>query len=206
MQNFMQTINNGDDNMVVKQELVIRDENGEFYIGGKSGIYTNTGYDMQSGNYPILKEEDNTERFFVVDLWQLGVFGSENCKATYDKENDIALVKEEDVYHYASKCIKEVTKGLEKAIAQAIIEEIKDDGGETVKLIENENARYYTKPIQIIDVEEYGEEVANEIISEQGDIDDLTTSVTYGLHDGIKSDILEFAYKYCEKQGYDLDD
>ena len=194
--------------MAIKQSLIIKDEisKEEYFVGGQSGVYTKTGYKMKSDNYPILNESDNTERFFLVDLWQLGVFGSENCKGTYDKKNDISLIKEEDVYHYASKCIKEITKGLEEAIAQAIIEEIKNDEEETVKLIENESAKYHIRPVQIIDVEEYGEEIAQEVISEKGDIDILTTSVTYGLHDGIKADILAFAYKYCEEQGYDLND
>lgn len=193
--------------MAIRQWLKIKDVNlnEEYYISGQSGIYTEDGY-KKGDNYPILTEEDNTKRFFVVDLWQLGIFGSENCKSTYDKENDINLIREEDVYHYASKCIKEVTKGLEQAIAETIIEEIKGDEEETVKLIENKKAKYCTRPVQIIDAEEYGEEVAHEIISEQGDIDDLTKSVTYGLHDGIKADILAFAYEYCEKQGYDLYD
>lgn len=193
--------------MAIRQWLNIKDVNlnEEYYISGQSGIYTKDGY-KKGDNYPILTEEDNTERFFLVDLWQLGVFGSENCKSTYDEKNDINLIKEEDVYHYASKCMKEVTKGLEEAIAQAIIEEIKGDEEETIKLIKNNNAKYHIRPVQIIDVEEYGIDVAQDVIYEQGDIDDLTTQVTYGLHDGIKGDILAFAYEYCEKQGYDLND
>ena len=191
--------------MAIKQWLKIKDENlnEEYCLTGQTGIYTEDGY-KKGDNYPILTKEDNVKRFYLVDLWQLGVFGSENCKSTYDEENDINLIKEEDVYHYASKCIKEVAKGLEDAIAQAIIEEIKGDEEETIKLIENENAKYCIRPVEIIDKEEYGEEVAQEVISEQGNIDNLTTSINIGLYDGIKGDILAFAYEYCEKRGYDL--
>ena len=136
MPNFTKNIK-GDDTMAIKQSLIIEDEisKKKYFVGGQSGLYTNTGYKMDSDNYPILNESDNTERFLLVDLWQLGVFGSENCKSTYDAENEIHLIKEEDVYHYASACVKEITKGLEQAIAQAILEEIEEDGEETIKLI-----------------------------------------------------------------------
>ena len=191
--------------MAIKQEYVIDcGYNDEYIVSGKSGIYKNTGY-KETSNYPILEEKANTERFTLIDLWQLSVFGSENIQ-TYDKKENINIVKEEDIYVFASRCIKEITDGLEDAIAQAIIKEIEEDGEETVKLIKNENAKYCTRPIQIIDVENYGEEMAQETINEQEDIDYLTKGVTIGLHDGIKADILEFAYKYCEKKGYDLDD
>lgn len=192
--------------MAIKQEYLIDcGYNDEYIISGQSGIYKNTGY-KETPNYPVLEEKANTERFTLIDLWQLGTFGSENVKQTYDAKEDINIIKEEDVYKFASKCIKEITDGLENAIAQAIIEEIEEDGEETVKLIKNENAKYCTKPVQIIDVQEDGEESAKEIINEQGNIDDLTKYVTDGLHDGIKADILAFAYEYCDKMGYDLDD
>lgn len=192
--------------MAMKQEYLIDcGFNDEYIISGQSGIYKDTGY-KETVEYPVLEERANTKRFTLIDLWQLGIFGSENVNQTYDEENEISIVKEEDVYAFASKCIKEVTDGLENAIAKAIIEEIEEDGEETIKLIRNENAKYCTRPVQIIDVQEYGEEIAEEIINKQGDIDDLTESVTYGIHDGIKADVLEFAYEYCEKKGYDVDD
>ena len=192
--------------MAIKQEYVIDcGFNNEYIISGQTGIYKDTGY-KETPNYPVLEEEANTERFTLIDLWQLGVFGSENVKQTYDKEEDINIIKEEDVYKFASKCIKEIVDGLEDKIAQAIIEEIEEDGGETVKLIKNDRAKYCTRPIQIIDIEEYGEEMAQETINEQEDIDYLTKGVTIGLHDGIKADILAFAYEYCEKMEYDLND
>ena len=194
--------------MVMKQEYLIKSgffKDDEYIISGQSGIYKNTGY-KETENYPILEEEHNTKRFTLIDLWQLGVFGSENVKQVYDEENEISIVKEEDIYTFASQCIKEITQGLEDRIAQAIIQEIEEDGEETVKLIKNRSAKYCKRPVQIIDAKEYGEEIAQEVIDEQGNIDDITTSVTYGLHDSIKADILAFAYDYCEKQGYDLDD
>lgn len=192
--------------MAIKQEYLIKcDWDSEYIIVGQSGIYKNTGY-KETSEYPILEEKANSKRFTLIDLHQLGVFGSENVEQTYNEKEDVNIVKEEDVYKFASKCIKEITDGLENAIAQAIIEEIEEDGEETVKLIKNENAKYCTRPVQIIDVEDYGKEMAQEIINEQGNIDDLTKAVTYGLHDGIKADILTFAYEYCEKGGYDLDD
>lgn len=192
--------------MAIKQEYIIDcGFNDGYIVSGTTGIYKNTGY-KETSSYPVLEEKANTERFTLIDLWQLGTFGSENVKQTYDKEEDVSIVKEEDIYKFASRCIKEIVDGLEDKIAQAIIEEIEEDGGETVKLIKNEYAKYTTKPVQVIDVEEYAEEIAEEIINEQGDIDDLTKAVTYELHDGIKADILRFAYKYCEQRGYDLND
>ena len=192
--------------MVIKQEYLIDcGFNNKYIISGQSGIYRNTGY-KETENYPVLEEEANTERFTLIDLWQLGTFGSENVKQVYDTKEDINIVKEEDIYSFASECIEFITDGLEKAIAKAIIEEIEEDGEETVKLIKNENAKYCTRPVQIVNVKEYGEEIAQEIINEQGNIDDLTQAVTYGLHDGIKDSILRFAYKYCEEKEYDLDD
>lgn len=192
--------------MAIKQEYLIKcDWDSEYIINGKSGIYKDTGY-KETSEYPILEEEANSKRFTLIDLWQLGTFGSENVEQTYDAKEDINIVKEEDVYKFASRCIKYITDGLEKKIAQTILQEIEEDGEETIKLIKNENAKYCTRPVQIIDVEEYGEEIAEEIVNEQGNIDDLTKAITYGLHDGIKADILTFAYKYCEKQGYDLND
>lgn len=192
--------------MAIKREYMIECDFGEQYIiSGQSGIHKNTGY-KETPEYPILEEEANTERFTLIDLWALGTFGSENVEQTYDAKEDVSIIKEEDIYKFASKCIQYIADGLEYKIAQAIIEEIEEDGGETVKLIKNENAKYCTKPIQIIDVQEEGEESAKEIINEQGNIDDLTKYVTNGLHDGIKADILAFAYEYCDKIGYDLDD
>lgn len=192
--------------MAIKREYLIECDFGEEYIvSGQSGIHKDTGY-KETPEYPILEEEANTERFTLIDLWALGTFGSENVEQTYDTKEDISIIKEEDVYKFASECIQYITDGLEYKIAQAIIEEIEEDGEETVKLIKNDNAKSCTRPVQVIDVKEYGEEIAQEIINEQGDIDDLTKAVTYGLHDGIKADILAFAYKYCEKMGYDLND
>ena len=192
--------------MAIKQEYLIKcDWDSEYIIDGQSGINKMTGY-KETENYPILEEDHNSKRFTLIDLWQLGVFGSENVEQTYDAKEDINIVKEEDVYKFASRCIKYITDGLENAIAQAIIEEIEEDGKETVKLIKNENAKYCTRPIQIIDVEDYGKEMAQETINEQEDIDYLTKGVTIGLHNGIKADILAFAYEYCKKMGYDLND
>ena len=79
--------------MAIKQNLIIKDEilNEEYYITGQIGIYREDGY-KKDDDYPILKEENNTKRFYLIDLWQVGVDGSERCPYTYDKENDINII------------------------------------------------------------------------------------------------------------------
>lgn len=65
----------------------------------------------------------------------------------------------------------------------------------------------WIEEVQTINVKEFGEEIAQDLICEYGndlDIDNLTEAVTLALHDGIKADILAFAYKYLEDKGYIL--
>ena len=128
--------------MAVKQNFIIKDENlnEEYIICGQTGIYTNDGYKKNSLNHPILTEDDNTERFLLIDFWQLGIFGSENCKQTYDKENGINIIDEKDICNFAQQCVQHITEGLEQKIVQTIKEEIEEDGGETIKLINNKGS------------------------------------------------------------------
>lgn len=63
------------------------------------------------------------------------------------------------------------------------------------------------KEIQTINCKEFGETIAQELIDEYGDdlnIDHVTEEVTYALHEGIKADILYFAYNYLEDKGFDI--
>lgn len=55
--------------------------------------------------------------------------------------------------------------------------------------------------IQTINVKEFGEEIAQECFDEYGedlDIDHIYNEVTYALHEGIKADIVYFAFKYLD--------
>ena len=58
--------------------------------------------------------------------------------------------------------------------------------------------------IQTINVKEFGEQIAQECASDYGEdlsIDNIYEDVTYALHDGIKADIIYFAFKYLDKNG-----
>ena len=63
--------------------------------------------------------------------------------------------------------------------------------------------------IQTINVKEFGEEIAQECVVENGEdlsIDDIYKSITYALHDGIKADIVYFAFKYLDENGIKYDE
>lgn len=68
---------------------------------------------------------------------------------------------------------------------------------------------YDSDEIQIIDVKEFGEEIAQKLASLHGDdlnIDHIYKDITYSLHDGIKADIAEFAFKYLDDNNIPYDD
>lgn len=121
--------------MAIKQNLIIKDEilNEEYYITGQIGIYREDGY-KKDDDYPILKEENNTKRFYLIDLWQVGVDGSERCPYTYDKENDINIIDEDRLDEFVEYAVKYATKDLFKNIKAHIINEIEADEGENVIL------------------------------------------------------------------------
>jgi len=55
--------------------------------------------------------------------------------------------------------------------------------------------------IQTINVKEFGEEIAQDCFDEHGkdlDIDHIYKAITDALHDGIKADIVYFAFKYLD--------
>ena len=63
--------------------------------------------------------------------------------------------------------------------------------------------------IQVINVKEFGEEIAQELASLHGDdlsIDHIYTDITYALHDGIKADIAYFAFKYLDDNNIPYND
>ena len=65
-----------------------------------------------------------------------------------------------------------------------------------------ESALINIKEIQTINIKELGEEIAEECILNYGEdlnIDNIYESVTYELHDGIKADIIYFAFKYLDE-------
>lgn len=121
--------------MAIKQSLIIKDEilNEEYYITGQIGIYREDGY-KKDNDYPILKEENNTKRFYLIDLWQVGVSGSEQCPYTYDKENDINIIDENELDKFVKDAVKYATKDLFKNIKAHIIDEIEADEKENIVL------------------------------------------------------------------------
>lgn len=65
------------------------------------------------------------------------------------------------------------------------------------------------KEIQTFNVKEIGENIARELSLEYNDdlnIDHIYEDITHFLHDGIKADIIYFAFKYLDenKIPYDL--
>lgn len=57
------------------------------------------------------------------------------------------------------------------------------------------------KEIQTINVKEFGEEIAEDCFREHSkdlNIDHIYEEITYALHEGIKADIVYFAFKYLD--------
>lgn len=121
--------------MAIKQVLEIKDRtmDEEYVIVGRQGVYCKEDY-KKTNDYFLLNK-DKTERFILVDLYQLGVFGSENCHQTYDENEELNIVTEEDINKYTEDVIKHINNGLFDTIKEAIIEEIEADEQETIKLV-----------------------------------------------------------------------
>lgn len=120
--------------MAIKETYEIKtSSNDEYIITGQSGIFKEEDYKNKGQN--VLLSEDKTNRFILIDLFQLGIFGSENCHQTYDENEELNIVTEEDVIKYTKGVIKHINDGLFDEIKQAIIDEIEADEQETVKLV-----------------------------------------------------------------------
>lgn len=120
--------------MVIKETYEIKtSSNDEYIITGQSGIFKKEDYKNKGQKF--LLSEDKTNRFILIDLFQLGVFGSENCHQTYDENEELNIVTEEDIIKYTEDIIKHINDGLFDEIKQAIIDEIEADEQETVKLV-----------------------------------------------------------------------
>lgn len=119
----------------MKQVLEIKDKtmDEEYIIVGHKGVYLKEDY-KKTNDYFLLGK-DKTERFILIDLYQLGVFGSENCHQTYDENEELNIVTEEDINKYIEDVIKYINYELFSTIKEAIIEEIEADEQETIKLV-----------------------------------------------------------------------
>lgn len=65
------------------------------------------------------------------------------------------------------------------------------------------------KEIQVINVKEFGEEIAEECYMEWDKnlcIDHIYKEITNALHDGIKADIAYFAFKYLDNNNIEYED
>lgn len=120
--------------MAIKQNLILKDENmnEEYSICGQNGVYKQADY---KGNNVLLSEADRVGRFILIDLWQIGVFGSENCHAEWNDKEKVNIVTEENIDDFVNQAVDYITDGLFNTIKQEIIEEIINDEEETIKLI-----------------------------------------------------------------------
>lgn len=119
--------------MAIKENYNIKTNDRKYIMTGQSGVFKQEDY-IDYGQ-EFLENDEKTHRFLLIDFWQLGVFGSENCNQTWDDEKEINIVTEEDVDKYTEDIIKFINDGLFDEIKQAIISEIEEDGEETVKLV-----------------------------------------------------------------------
>ena len=119
--------------MAIKETYKIETNNSKHIITGQSGIFKQADYNNDDQEY--LLDENKTHRFILIDLWQLGVFGSENVHQTWDEDKELNIVTEEDINKYTEDVIKFINDGLFDAIKEAIVDEIKDDAEETIKLV-----------------------------------------------------------------------
>ncbi len=120
--------------MAIKETYKIKtSSNDEYIITGQTGVFKQE--DFENKGQKFLINEDKSKRFVFIDLWQLGIFGSENCHQTYDEQAELNIVTEEDVIKYTEDVIKYINDGLFNEIKQAIIDEIEADEQETIKLI-----------------------------------------------------------------------
>ena len=69
--------------MAIKETYKIETNDSKYIFTGQSGIFKQEDYDDHRQEY--LSDEDKTHRFILIDLWQLGVFGSENLHQTWSK-------------------------------------------------------------------------------------------------------------------------
>lgn len=121
--------------MAMKQVLDIKDRmmDKEYTIVGQSGVYVEEDYNKTNNDF--LLNADKSNRFIMVDLWQIGIYGSENCNQTYDEETELNIVTEEDVIKYTESIVKHINDRLFDAIKESIIDEIEADEQETIKLV-----------------------------------------------------------------------
>ena len=119
--------------MAIKENYEIKTNDEEYIITGQTGVFKEEDYKNKGQQFLI--DEDKTHRFVLIDLFQLGVFGSENCHQTYDEQAELNIVTEEDVIKYTESIIKYINDGLFNRIKESIIDEIEADEQETVKLV-----------------------------------------------------------------------
>lgn len=119
--------------MAIRENYKIKTNDAEYILTGQSGIFKEEDYSNKGQQF--LLNKDKTHRFILIDLWQLGVFGSENVKQTYDEQEELNIVTEEDIVKYTEDVVKYINDGLFDRIKESIIEEIEADEQETMKLI-----------------------------------------------------------------------
>lgn len=121
--------------MAMKQILNIEDKmmDKKYTIVGQSGVYVEEDYNKTNSYF--LLNADKSNRFIMVDLWQIGIYGSENCNQTYDEEAELNIVTEKDVIKYTESIVKYINDRLFDAIKESIIDEIEADEQETIKLV-----------------------------------------------------------------------
>ena len=120
--------------MAIKETYEIKtSSNDKYIITGQSGIFKEEDY--KNKEQTVLVDEDKTNRFILIDLFQLSVFGSENCHQTYDEDEELNIVTEKDINKYTEDVVKYINDGLFDTIKEAIIEEIEADEQNTIKLV-----------------------------------------------------------------------
>lgn len=119
--------------MAIKETYKIETNISKHIITGQGGIFKQEDYDDHEQKY--LSDKDKTNRFILIDLWQLGVFGSENVNQKWNEKEQLNIVTEEDINKFTEDTINFINTGLFSEIKEAIIDEIKADEEETIKLV-----------------------------------------------------------------------
>lgn len=117
------------DKMIIKDEIL----NEKYDIDNQKGICMQSDYFYNKERIYTKKDESN--RFILIDLWQIGIVGAENCNGQWDK-NGVKIVTEKDIDEFVQQSIDYINEDLFFKLKENIINEIKEDNKETIILNE----------------------------------------------------------------------
>ena len=116
--------------MIIKDEVL----NEKYEIDNEKAICVQSDYFYNQNRTYTSKDE--SQRFILIDLWNIGMVATENCNGQWDEKNEVKIVTEKDIDEFVQQSIDYINEDLFLKLKENIINEIKEDNKETIILNE----------------------------------------------------------------------